>query len=59
MSTRLCVVVLGCVYLSLCILGGCKSESAYKRDRRLRGKGSQEAWLDATGGRYNGDLQKE
>lgn len=45
--------------VSLGILGSCKSESAYERDSRARGKGSQEAWLDATGGRYNGDLPRE
>ena len=53
------VLVLGWAIVGLGVPVGCKSESAYERDIRLRGKGSQEAWLQATGGRYNGNLPRE
>lgn len=50
------LVVLGCAAVSLGTHGCRTPESAYQSDIRSRGKESQGAWLDATDGRYNGDL---
>ena len=53
------------------LLSGCKvtrallfpetpeTQSEYGRDIEARGPGSQEAWLKATGGTYNGNLPRD
>ena len=48
------------------LLSGCwvarslleSKSSEYERDIEFRGAGSQEAWLQATGGKFNGDLPR-
>lgn len=48
-----------CILFMIMFWVGCESDSAYKRDIRNRGSGSQSAWSDATGGRYNGNLPRD
>ena len=36
-----------------------ETQSEYGRDIEARGVGSQEAWLKATGGTYNGNLPRD
>ena len=59
-----------CVFAIAPLLSGCKiaqallfpeteTETEYERDIEFRGAGSQEAWLNATGGTYNGNLPRE
>ena len=36
-----------------------REPTAFERDIEFRGPGSQEAWLEATGGQYNGNLPRE
>ena len=52
---------------ALPVFSGCKVagsliksmlETEYDRDIERRGPGSQEAWLNATGGSYNGNLPR-
>ena len=63
---RKCLVV--SVFAIAPLLSGCKiaqalffpeTETEYERDIEFRGAGSQEAWLNATGGTYNGNLPRE
>ncbi len=35
-----------------------RSPTEYERDIEFRGPGSQDAWLEATGGQYNGNLPR-
>ena len=53
------LVLLCCAAVFLGFHVGCESESKRRRDLRFRGEGSQEVWLEATDGRYDGNLPPE
>ena len=66
---RKCFVA--CVVAIAPLLSGCQvakalffpetpeTQSKYERDIEARGPGSQEAWLKATDGTYNGNLPRD